>query len=205
MTGLNLEDFELLVSLNVFNEALMNDAVYKFKRYEDASLSYAGVDKHAGEAVGLFSTVLSRADYDMMAGQLASSMVADKQDPNDLPDFTAAVQMDDDDEEEEVVPVKPVYKTSEPRPSVVMETPTQYGSQAKPKPYTSYTPAQPKPKIAVDVKKMVIGVKVKHKAFGEGSVIKSDGRIITVEFADNVQKKFAFPGAFQDGFLTFKE
>lgn len=105
VTGLNLEDFELLVSLNVFNEALMNDAVYKFKRYEDASLSYAGVDKHAGEAVGLFSTVLSRADYDMMAGQLASSMVADKQDPNDLPDFTSIVQRDDDDDEEEEVPV----------------------------------------------------------------------------------------------------
>lgn len=52
---------------------------------------------------------------------------------------------------------------------------------------------------------MVVGVKVKHKAFGEGTVVKSDGRIITVEFADNVQKKFAFPGAFQDGFLTFKD
>lgn len=209
VTGLNLEDFELLVSLNVFNEALMNDAVYKFKRYEDASLSYAGVDKHAGEAVGLFSTVLSRADYDMMAGQLASSMVADKQDPNDLPDFTAIVQMDDDDDEEEEVPVKPIYKTPEPRPSMVAEKPAPYGGQVKPKPYTSYAPAQPKPKVAVDVKKMVIGVKVKHKAFGEGTVVKSDGRIITVEFDGNaqgkMQKKFAFPGAFQDGFLTFKE
>lgn len=38
VTGLSVKDFELLVSLNVFNEALMNDAVYKFKRYEDASL-----------------------------------------------------------------------------------------------------------------------------------------------------------------------
>ena len=202
VTGLNLEDFELLVSLNVFNEALMNDAVYKFKRYEDASLSYAGVDKHAGEAVGLFSTVLSRADYDMMADQLASSMVADKQDPNDLPDFTSAVQFDDDEDEEE--PVKPVtYKKSEPRPSVVKETPAPYGGQVKPKPYTPYSPTQPKPKVAVDVKKMVIGVKVKHKAFGEGTVIKSDGRYITVGFADDVRKKFAFPGAFQDGFLMF--
>ena len=40
VTGLDVKDFELLVSLNVFNEALMNDAIYKFKRYEDASLSY---------------------------------------------------------------------------------------------------------------------------------------------------------------------
>ena len=45
VTGLDVKDFELLVSLNVFNEALMNDAVYKFKRYEAASLIYTGIDK----------------------------------------------------------------------------------------------------------------------------------------------------------------
>jgi hypothetical protein len=41
----------------------MNDAVYKFKRYEDASLEYIGINKHAGEDIGLFDTVLSREDY----------------------------------------------------------------------------------------------------------------------------------------------
>jgi hypothetical protein len=41
VTGLTVQDFELLVSLNIFNDVLMNDAVYKFKRYEDASLEYA--------------------------------------------------------------------------------------------------------------------------------------------------------------------
>lgn len=64
VTGLNVKDFDLLVSLGVFNEALMNDAVYKFKRYEDASLEYTGINKHEGEVVGLFSTVLSRDDYE---------------------------------------------------------------------------------------------------------------------------------------------
>jgi hypothetical protein len=63
VTGLSVKDFELLVSLGVFNSGLMNDAVYKFKRYEDASLSYADINKHEGEDVGLFSTVLSAADY----------------------------------------------------------------------------------------------------------------------------------------------
>ena len=62
VTGLTVNDFELLVSLGVFNSALMNDAVYKFKRYEDASLSYTGIDKHQGEAIGLYDTVLSRAE-----------------------------------------------------------------------------------------------------------------------------------------------
>ena len=51
VTGLGVKDFELLVSLGVFNSALMNDAVYKFKRYEDASLVYVGIDKHEGEDV----------------------------------------------------------------------------------------------------------------------------------------------------------
>ena len=63
VTGLTVKDFELLVSLGVFNSALMNDAVYKFKRYEDASLSYTGIDRHAGEEVGLYDTVLSSTDY----------------------------------------------------------------------------------------------------------------------------------------------
>ena len=68
VTGLGVKDFELLVSLNVFNEALMNDAVYKFKHYEDASLVYTGIDKHAGEDVGLYSTSIPRKTFDAMEG-----------------------------------------------------------------------------------------------------------------------------------------
>ncbi|MFO7975018.1 MAG: restriction endonuclease, partial [Candidatus Hydrogenedentota bacterium] len=63
VTGLTVKDFELLVSLGVFNSALMNDAVYKFKRYEDSSLSYTGINKHEGEEIGLYDTVLSSTDY----------------------------------------------------------------------------------------------------------------------------------------------
>ncbi len=66
VTGLTQRDFELLTRLNVFNEALMNDAVYKFKRYEDASLEYTGLDKHKDNAVGLYNTVLSAGDYEQM-------------------------------------------------------------------------------------------------------------------------------------------
>ncbi len=63
VTGLNVKDFELLVSLGVFNSGLMNDAVYKFKRYEDSSLRYTGIIKHKDEDVGLYDTVLSAKDY----------------------------------------------------------------------------------------------------------------------------------------------
>ena len=64
VTGLTVADFELLVSLGVFNSALMNDAVYKFKRYEDPSLVYIGINRHEGEVqIGLYDTVLSKEDY----------------------------------------------------------------------------------------------------------------------------------------------
>lgn len=63
VTGLNVKEFELLVSLGVFNSALMNDAVYKFKRYEDASLVYIGINRHEGEDVGLYDTVISSKEY----------------------------------------------------------------------------------------------------------------------------------------------
>lgn len=63
VTGLEVNDFELLVSLGVFNSGLMNDAVYKFKRYEDSSLSYTGVDKHQGESIGLFDTIITRGEF----------------------------------------------------------------------------------------------------------------------------------------------
>lgn len=62
VTGISVKDFELLVSIGVFNSALMNDAVYKFKRYEDSSLAYLGINKHEGEEIGLYDTVLKVAE-----------------------------------------------------------------------------------------------------------------------------------------------
>jgi len=68
VTGLTKEDFELLVSLGVFNSALMNDAVYKFKRYEDPSLVYTGINRHEGEDIGLYDTKLRRSEYNNYKG-----------------------------------------------------------------------------------------------------------------------------------------
>jgi len=64
VTGLTVKDFELLVSLGVFNSELMNDAVYKFKRYEDPSLVYTAINRHEREDIGLYDTVLRRSDYE---------------------------------------------------------------------------------------------------------------------------------------------
>lgn len=68
VTGLTLKDFELLVSLNVFNGPVMNDAIFKFRSYEDSSLNYTGINKHAqiDKYVGGFDTVLSTQEFEEM-------------------------------------------------------------------------------------------------------------------------------------------
>lgn len=62
VTGLNIKDFEILVSLGVFNGSLMNDAIYKFKRYEDSSLEYSGISKNQNEKIGLWDTSINKDD-----------------------------------------------------------------------------------------------------------------------------------------------
>ena len=75
VTGLNVSDFNLLCSLNVFNASLMNDAVYKFKRYEDASLVYTGLEsRHEGENIGLFNTTLTSDEYKELYRQQQASL-----------------------------------------------------------------------------------------------------------------------------------
>jgi hypothetical protein len=74
VTGIDVKDFELLLSLGLFNAPLMNDAVYKFKRYEDSSLTYTGLDKHENESVGLFDTILTKEEYKSLHANQQASM-----------------------------------------------------------------------------------------------------------------------------------
>ena len=61
VTGLTVKDFHLLVSLRVFNTEQMNQAVFAFRRYEDASLRYTGIESHQGLThYGLYDTVVAR-------------------------------------------------------------------------------------------------------------------------------------------------
>jgi len=62
VTGLKITDFEKLLSLGVFNASLMNDAVYKFKRYEDSSLTYMGYAVNKENRIGLFDTVIKKKE-----------------------------------------------------------------------------------------------------------------------------------------------
>jgi len=61
VTGLTVQDFHLLVQLRVFNTEQMNQAVFAFRRYEDASLRYTGIESHAGlTQYGGYNTVVAK-------------------------------------------------------------------------------------------------------------------------------------------------
>lgn len=244
VTGLSVKDFELLVSLGVFNDSLMNDAVYKFKRYEDASLSYTGIDRHEGEDRGGWDTVLSDADYNKMFTLQQASMEAPAPAPDDLP---AKPYFSPDEDEPKPTPAKnPAPQPTKPiisfggfTPKINTAQSTQASGSRIHKPSNSYTPrpasstpgsftprpvsssgsigtakpsfglnsqpaAQPKPSVKVDVSKIKVGVKVKHKAFGIGTVAAIQPDMVTVRFG-SVEKKFLLPAAIVQGYLMMVE
>jgi len=102
VTGLEVADFELLVSLGVFNGNLMNDAVYKFKRYEDNSLSYTGIDRHEGEKVGGYDTTLSGEEYQEIYGSQQQTMTA--------PNFMEVVEEVAEEKETPTADEKPIIR-----------------------------------------------------------------------------------------------
>lgn len=206
VTGLTVKDFELLVSLNVFNEGLMNDAVYKFKRYEDASLTYTGIDSHESDAmVGLYATSITREEYEAMAGMQQRSMEAPA--VREIPD-PPAVERGKAVPIVEERPAKPLPPPAAPKaPSKAPATPTWRPAFVPPKPAAPATRSTEKPKT--DLGHAVPGATVIHRAFGEGTLVeiekKANGSTyVHVRFGEAV-KPFGYPGAFEQGFLRLKE
>lgn len=181
VTGLDVKDFELLVSLGVFNDALMNDAVYKFKRYEDTSLSYAGINRHEGEQHGGWDTVISDVDYNQLFDLQQESMKA------------SAMAVSNDIIQE----IEENFKERSPAIPAKMEQTLA----AEPKVDKSPLAQASTTEAIFDVNSITVGMTVLHKAFGSGTVKCIDRRIITVTFG-GVDKKFVFPGAFLQGFLS---
>ncbi|MCL2813336.1 MAG: GIY-YIG nuclease family protein [Oscillospiraceae bacterium] len=203
VTGLDVKDFELLVSLGVFNGGLMNDAVYKFKRYEDSSLSYTGIDKHEGEAVGGYDTVLTREEYDRLFGSQQISISEVRQAFDDIPEIEIAdndISDDDDVDDVEDIPIekeKPAPKTRN-EPVITKAAPSVQIAQPKPLPSVSTPPLPPKPKM--DLSGVKVGAHLKHKTFGDGIVRMFESGLVVVSFG-TAEKKFQFPQAFEGGFL----
>ena len=176
VTGLTIEDFELLISIGVFNDSIMNEAVYKFKRYEDSSLDYSGLSKHNEEKVGLFSTVISKEEYDIMADEQKSSMyvVSNTHKSNNTPHVK---NLSVNPEKKELIN-KPINKES-------------FNTQPLPNKST----ISKKKKIKIN-----IGTKVIHKKFGVGFIRFIEGNLFEVEFDEGI-KKFKNPDAFNMKFL----
>ena len=63
VTSLTVANFELLISLKLFNATLMNSAILSFKRYENDSLHYKGYRRHKPEKIGLYDTVISTEEF----------------------------------------------------------------------------------------------------------------------------------------------
>ena len=198
---------------------------------------------------GLFSTFLSRKDYNRMAGQLTDSMTAGMQNPEDIPDqFMDAIVLDDEDEP--TVPLKKrgrkpktestskqkdewtaadfesfrVQKPEELKPAPEKTNPNIPASQqSQPEPRKPVTiPVNQttdmvkndlanlisgRKKVEVDLSKIVVGARVRHKAFGEGVIkeIETGKPYIHVLFDTGIEKPFVIPMAFAEGFLTLLE
>lgn len=209
VTGLDVKDFELLVSLNVFNGPLMNDAIFKFKRYEDSSLSYTGIDRHAGEDIGGWDTVVKHDEYEKLFYNQQSTMEAAAAAEDDLPTepYTMVSDNDDEDEDDEPEAAPTKYPKASKAPAVhIYKAPVM---PAKPdfvtatfgikSPVVSKSSAKPElPKV--DVSKIRIGSTVHHKKFGIGKVSELSDDYISVIFKDG-EKRFMFPSAFESGFL----
>jgi hypothetical protein len=205
VTGLDVKDFELLVSLNVFNGPLMNDAIFKFKRYEDSSLSYTGIDKHAGEDIGGWDTVIKRSEYEALFYNQQYTMEAAADYVVDVPEESvfAVPNVEDEAEEEPIIAqtTKPVTYPKRARkapatPPVPDFVTASFGIKSPIAP----EPVKKEVKPTVDTSNVAVGVTVQHKAFGIGKVIELGGGLITVAFEQG-QKRFEFPSAFENGFL----
>lgn len=65
VTGLAIREFDMMCEVGAFNQTELNAAIAQFRRFEDASLEYAGGRAaNDGQAIGLFDTVVSREEAD---------------------------------------------------------------------------------------------------------------------------------------------
>ena len=176
VTGLSVKDFDILCSIGLFDPEKMNQGIFGFRKYENSSLSYTGIDKHDGEAVGGWDTVLRREEYEALYSKQQAT-IADLTEAISPADTKAAnIQQKTDD--------------------------TVYSVGAAYKPAATSQPAPEKDwdKLLAPVG---VGTAVKHKTFGEGTVVWMDKakKYIRVKFAAG-EKQFIFPDAFVGGFLS---
>ena len=182
VTGLDVKDFEMLCTMGLFNSNLMNQAIYQFKRYEDASLVYTGIDAHDENEIGGWDTSIRREEYNRLFYNQQASMASDERE-EDIPESVKPV-------------LKPTPTSAKPQ-SVTAQFGIKSPAPEKPKP----APIKNEPEIKAP--EVTVGMKVFHKVFKDGTVVKFDGSFVTVKF-DMGEKKFMYPAGFIGGFLEIK-
>lgn len=189
VTGLTLQDFDLLVSLGVFNRELMNDAVYKFKRYEDSSLVYTGINTHEGENVGGFDTVVSAQTYE------AQRPVFDL--PSAPTDGYSASEQTEGYGEDAVTSQEYTERHEARSIDVTGNVVDLDGTIVASAEQTESVERNPEraPWLSLQV-----GDGVTHKSLGAGTITSFDERFMKVKFAFS-EKKFFFPSCFEQGFF----
>jgi len=203
VTGLSVEDFNMLCSLGVFNAPLMNDAIFKFKRYEDASLTYTGLNKHANDEVGGWDTTIRKTQYEKLFYNQQASMSA-----IDSSVYSRYVEpIDTKREERKRAETEELKKVRQYAPAAEQNVPLKQSTVVSEKSSSLGGNEGGHHPDAEDIlleKLETLGVDstVIHKKFGRGIVVKMDrnAKFIHVKFTLG-EKKFVFPDAFLQGFL----
>lgn len=188
VTGLSVKDFDVLCDIGLFDPEKMNQGIFGFRRYENSSLNYTGIDMHEGEDIGGWDTVLRRDEY--------NALYANQQATLSLQSALLASA----EEESEIVSKLTENKSITPASKTVAQ---KYGITSPTVPsHAAAAPIQ-KPKQEIIIPDIKVGDTVRHKTFGEGTVAFMDKaqKKIRVRFKIG-EKTFVFPDAFINGFLA---
>lgn len=179
VTGLSTTDFEILCSIGVFNSSLMNEAIFKFKRYEDSSLAYTGIDKHKkDETIGGWDTVMKKKEYALLFYNQQESMKQENPFEEIINNFESVYpkEYNNDIDNEQF---KKVAENNESNYTKSIKEQLEYFDN------------------------IAEGNQVKHKKFGIGKITWIDKKRTHIKVQFNAgEKQFVFPDAFLQGHLN---
>ena len=174
VTGLNVKDFEILNEIGLFDPEKMNQGIFGFRKYENSSLSYTGIDMHEGEDIGGWDTVLRREEYEALYAKQQASM--------EMPNFVEIIAPNNEEPTEKTTDIP-----HQMAPQIVEEKPKGPDWES----------------ILAPVCEGVM-VKHKAFGEGKVVWMDKAKKYIRVSFVidgKEVEKQFVFPDAFINGFL----
>ncbi len=153
VTGLSVKDFDVLCDIGLFDPEKMNQGIFGFRRYENSSLNYTGIDRHEGEDIGGWDTVLRRDEY--------NALYANQQATLSLQSAVLA-SIEETPEERPAVHKVTVTKTTVKKPDIVT---AKYGIAPPVAPNNNTVSAVPikNPVSQIAVPEINVGDKVRQK------------------------------------------